>query len=134
MAVAATGFNAQIGQEQFMKLLAAQLTYQNPLEPTSQEDFLGQLAQFSTLSGIEQLNANFEDQLKLQSLTQGAGLVGKNVTYYSQVTKAEASGVVEAARVVEGSLVLQINGEKVPIGDIHSVLGSAPPPTESAAQ
>jgi len=111
-----------------MKLLAAQLTYQNPLEPTSQEDFLGQLAQFSTLSGIEQLNSNFEDLFKLQSLTQGAGLVGKNIQYYSQVSQTEASGVVEAASVVKGGLVVQVNGEKIPIGDVSSIL-AAPPQT-----
>jgi len=129
MAVAAsTGFNSQIGQDQFLKLMAAQLSYQNPLEPTSQEDFLGQLAQFSTLSGIEQLNSNFDDLFKLQALTQGASLVGKNVTYYSQVTKADASGVVDAASVVKGSLVVQVNGENVALGDVSSVVSTLPEP------
>jgi len=127
MAIAAsTGFNSQIGQDQFLQLMAAQLSYQNPLEPTSQEDFLGQLAQFSTLSGIEQLNSNFDDLFKLQALTQGASLVGKNVTYYSQVTKADASGVVEAASVVKGSLMVQVNGENVALGDVSSVVSTLP--------
>ncbi|WP_437227790.1 flagellar hook assembly protein FlgD [Planctomicrobium sp. SH661] len=127
MAVAIpSGFNSQIGQEQFLKLLAAQLAHQNPLEPTSQEDFLGQLAQFSTLSGIEQLNSNFADLVKLQSLTEGASLVGKNVKYFSNVSKADEMGVVQAASVVQGSLVLTINGEQVPLGDISSVMSSMP--------
>lgn len=128
MAVAApSGFNSQIGQDQFLKLMAAQLANQNPLEPTSQEDFLGQLAQFSTLSGIEQLNSNFGDMVKLQSLTQGASLVGKNIKYYSNITKADATGVVEAASVIDGSLVVSVNGEKVALNDISSVLSSLPP-------
>jgi len=122
MAVAATtGFNSQIGQEQFMKLLAAQLTYQNPLEPTSQEDFLGQLAQFSTLSGIEELNSNFGDLVKLQSLTQGASLVGKNVTYFSNLTKDNQHGVVTSASIENGGLVVTVNGEKVQLSDVQSV-------------
>jgi len=122
----ATGFNSQIGQDQFMKLMAAQLSYQNPLEPTSQEDFLGQLAQFSTLSGIEQLNSNFDDLFKLQSLTQGASLVGKNITYFSQANKADATGVVSAASVVDGGLVVQVNGEKVALSDITGIVSTLP--------
>jgi flagellar basal-body rod modification protein FlgD len=121
---AASGFNSQIGQQQFLNLLTAQLIHQNPLEPTSQEDFLGQLAQFSTLSGIEQLNYSFESMFKLQSLTQGATLVGKNVQYFSKSSGEKTTGIVEAASVEKGELVLTINGEKVGISDITSVLTS----------
>ena len=59
-------------RDDFMQLLVTQLRNQDPLEPVAQHEFLGQLAQFSTLEGIEKLNANFEDMLKLQTLAQGA--------------------------------------------------------------
>ncbi len=121
MATTATGFNSQIGQQQFLQLLAAQLTYQNPLEPTQQEDMLGQLAQFSTLSGIEELNANFEELFKLQALTQGAGLIGKQVTYYSPTKQTEEIGIVESASVADGKLVVTVNGEKIGLGNISKV-------------
>lgn len=123
---AASGFNSQLGQQQFLSLLTAQLVHQNPLEPTSQEDFLGQLAQFSTLSGIEQLNYSFESMFKLQSLTQGASLVGKNVQYFSKAAGEKTTGIVDAASVEKGELVLTINGEKVAISDISSVLTTPP--------
>jgi flagellar basal-body rod modification protein FlgD len=126
--VTSTGFNSQIGQDQFMKLLAAQLSYQNPLEPIPQEDMLGQLAQFSTLSGIESLNANFSELYKLQSLTQGASLVGKQVSYYSELTQTTLTGTVNSASVENGSLILNINGEKVKLDNVTSV-GTAPAPT-----
>ena len=71
----------------------------------------------------------FADMVKLQSLTQGASLVGKNVTYYSQATKADASGVVEGASVVNGGLVVQVNGERVPLGDVSGVLAALPEET-----
>lgn len=123
MAVAApSGFNGQIGQDQFLKLMAAQMANQNPLEPTSQEDFLGQLAQFSTLSGIEQLNSNFDAMVKLQSLTQGASLVGKHVTYFSNQTKANATGMVQAASIKDGNLMVTVNGEQVSLNDVSSVI------------
>jgi len=127
--VTSTGFNSQIGQDQFMKLLAAQLSYQNPLEPIPQEDMLGQLAQFSTLSGIESLNANFSDLYKLQSLTQGASLVGKQVSYYSELSQTNLTGTVNSASVEDGSLILSINGEKVKLDNITSVGTTATPAT-----
>ena len=125
MAITPTNFNSQIGQEQFLQLLVSQLQYQNPLEPTKQENFLGQLAQFSTLSGIEQLNTSFEDMVKLQSLTQGASLVGQEVEYYSEETKDQVTGVVTAARLKEGSLVLTVGNEEVALSDVLAVVGQA---------
>ncbi|HWL08230.1 MAG TPA: flagellar hook capping FlgD N-terminal domain-containing protein [Planctomicrobium sp.] len=129
MAVASTGFNSQIGQQQFLQLMAAQLMYQNPMEPMAQEDMLGQLAQFSTLSGIESLNANFEELFKLQALTQGAGLIGKQVTYFSSLSQSNQVGLVEAASVKDGKLVITVNGEQIKIDDISKI--GIPPATEA---
>ncbi|WP_437187429.1 flagellar hook assembly protein FlgD [Planctomicrobium sp. SH668] len=125
MNVGASTFNSSIGQDQFLKLMAAQMANQNPLEPTSQEDFLGQLAQFSTLSGIEQLNANFEGLFRLQSLTQGASLVGREVEYFSATSNSNKSGVIESARVVNQNVVLTIGGVDVSLNDVVKVMGNA---------
>ena len=76
-----TTTSADVSRGQFLKLLVAQLQAQDPLEPVKDQEFTAQLAQFSTLEGIEKLNANFGDMLALQQVTQGAGLLGKNVTY-----------------------------------------------------
>ncbi len=117
----ASVFNSQLGQQQFLQLLTAQLAHQNPMEPMEQTDMLSQLAQFSSLGGIESLNQNFSELFKLQSLTQGAGLVGKQVTYYSEVTRSEQTGVVQSASAVDGKLVLTINGERIGLDNISAV-------------
>ncbi|WP_437191311.1 flagellar hook capping FlgD N-terminal domain-containing protein [Planctomicrobium sp. SH527] len=121
MATSATGISSQLGQQQFLQLMTAQLMYQNPLEPTKQEDFLGQMAQFSTLSGIESLNANFSELFKLQSLTQGAGLIGNEVTYYSKITQSNKTGIVTSASVNNGKLEVSVNNEKVSLDDISRI-------------
>jgi flagellar basal-body rod modification protein FlgD len=117
-----TGMNAKLGQEQFLQLMMAQLNYQNPLEPVKQEDFLSQMAQFSTLSGIETLNANFSEMFRLQSLTQGADLLGKEISYFSRVSQQDTTGTVEAVKVQNGKLVLNVNGENLGIDDVNAVL------------
>lgn len=117
----ANEFNADIGRTQFLQLLVSQLQYQNPLEPTQQEEFLGQLAQFSVLDGVEQMNVNFESLIKLQSLSQGADLVGRDIEFISPITNDKDTGVVEAAKVINGELNVTVEGVDVPLSKVISV-------------
>jgi len=49
----------ELAQEDFMKLMVTQLTHQDPFKPMENGDFLAQIAQFSSVSGLEQLNESF---------------------------------------------------------------------------
>ncbi len=53
-------FDSKIGRNQFLQLFAAQLQHQDPTQPQGQQEFLQQLAQFSTVEGIENLNSGFD--------------------------------------------------------------------------
>lgn len=110
-------------RDQFMHLLITQVQNQNPLEPTSQEDFLMQLSQFSMVEGIENLNARFDQMLQVQELTQGAQLVGQTVEYVS--SGGTAQGVVQSVRVADGSLELTIDGNRAPLNDVLAVTQAA---------
>lgn len=120
MAISLSGAQAR---DQFLHLLVTQLQNQNPLEPTSQEDFLMQLSQFSMVEGIENLNLRFDQMLKVQELSQGAQLVGKTVEFVS--ANGTARGVVEAARLVNGDLTLTVGGRSVPLNDVTAVVQAA---------
>lgn len=125
--ISAAGFNSSIGEQQFLQLMAAQLQYQNPLDPVQQQDMLSQLAQFSTLGGIEKLNSNFDDLFRLQSLTQGAGLVGKTVKYISVATGEVATGTVDRAGLSGGKLAVTVNGEDVSLDYLLAVVSDTAP-------
>lgn len=75
----------QLGQNAFLKLLVTQLTNQDPLDPQDQSQFLAQLAQFSTVEGINNIQTS-------QSRQQAAGLLGKTVD--AMVVKDNATHVV----------------------------------------
>lgn len=114
---------ADVSRDQFLKLLVAQLQAQDPLEPIKDQEFTAQLAQFSTLAGIEKLNANFDDFFALQQLTQGASLIGKSVNF--SLNGSAQSGQVDGFSVADGQLQLQVGGQLVPIGEVQGMTAAA---------
>lgn len=114
---------AQASQQQFLQLLVAQVQHQDPLEPIQQEDFIQQLAQFSTLEGIEKLNAQFGDLLELQQLTDGAQLVGRSVRF--PVDGTSVVGRVDEVTSINGRLNVVVDGQAVPLSSIQSILEAA---------
>jgi flagellar basal-body rod modification protein FlgD len=75
----AGGRSDQLNVQDFLRVLAAQLQNQDPLEPTKNEQFLAQTAQFTQLEQTQQLNARIDSLLRVQSATQSIGLLGKTV-------------------------------------------------------
>ena len=71
-----------LGLEQFLKIMTTQLQSQDPLEPMDNGDFLGQIAQFGTVTGIENLNesfSSFSDSITSGQALQAGSLVGREV-------------------------------------------------------
>lgn len=74
--------NKDMGQADFLELMLTQIKHQNPLDPMEGEEFVAQLAQFSTVQGIETLNASFSSvaaALQSDQFLQASGLVGQDV-------------------------------------------------------
>jgi flagellar basal-body rod modification protein FlgD len=77
-----TSGKQELGQEQFLKLLTTQMTHQDPNKPMENGDFLAQMAQFSTVEGIGDLNdsfSSFANSLSSGQALQAASLVGQSV-------------------------------------------------------
>ena len=106
----------ELGQDQFMQLLVQQMANQDPLSPTSDTDFIAQLAQFSMLNSI---NAMSESMTQ----TQMYDLVGKEVYIYadSSHTSIGGYGLVEGVVTLSGKNYLLIGGEAYEMGDIAGV-------------
>ncbi len=72
----------ELGQEDFLKLMTTQLQNQDPFKPMENGDFLAQIAQFSTVSGIGDLQKSFDslsESLVSNQALQAATLVGRKV-------------------------------------------------------
>lgn len=110
----------KLGQEQFLKLMTTQLTHQDPLKPMENGDFLGQMAQFSTVSGIQDLQTSFADfasSLSSDQALKAASLVG----HY--VNAASDSGLLEAGGTIKGNFDLPDSSPNVNVKIIDSTTG-----------
>ena len=117
-----TDFDPDKSYQQFMQLMVAQIQYQDPLDPVSQESTTAQLAQISTVSGISELNLQFSQLLQMQTLFDGAQLVGQHVEYNSPVSGESTRGQITEARVAGGELDLSVNGEHISLADVLAVV------------
>ena len=117
-----TGALSGIGQDQFLQLLIAQLKNQDPLSPVDNSQFITQLASLNTVKGLQDLNASFGQQLKLQQLTEGANLIGKTIEYLPTGATERRAGTVGSVEVQNGSFVLQVGSDRVTLDQIQSVI------------
>ena len=114
-----------IGKDGFIKLLITQLQNQDPLEPMSNEDFAAQLAQFSSLEQMQNLNDSFGKLMDLTRIGSSASLIGKGVSYLDLSTGLNSSGVVEKVILKSDGLYFSINGKQVSADHVQEV-GQAP--------
>lgn len=115
---------AQLGRDTFLGLLTTQLRYQDPLEPVENTEMVAQLAQFSSLEQMTQLNESFGllsgniDQLNFIS---GSSLLGRTV---SGVTEdgLPVSGEVERIELVGSLVYLTVNGERISMAGVTGIV------------
>ena len=127
-----TSANSALGKDAFMKLLVSQLKNQDPMAPTDNSQTLAQLAQFSSLEQMQQLNDNVvglallqQNNALMSQLTQSSALIGQSVKYTDPSTNAVRTGTVNSIKIKDNLAVLSIGGEDVPLGNITEVLGAS---------
>lgn len=98
--------NQELGKNEFMELMIAQLKNQNPLEPQDNGDFIAQLAQFSSLEEMQKLSGNVDDvvgQFRSTQALQASAMVGRTVLVPSQVGLMDAEGGLKGVVQVPAS-------------------------------
>jgi flagellar basal-body rod modification protein FlgD len=89
-----------LGQDDFLRLMVTQIKNQDPTKPMDPTQFLNQLAQFSTVSGISDLNTTMQgvaQGLQTGQVMQAAGLVGHRVLVPGTVGRLSATASLEGA-------------------------------------
>ncbi len=102
-----------INQDDFLKLLVAQLSAQDPMNPVSDTDFAAQMAQFSTLQQTQTMQ-------KDMSGMQAASLLGKNVEVQNAKGQIDI-GAVSAITLQSGTPSVIVNGQSYDLSQILAV-------------
>ena len=117
-----SGNNAlgKLGSDAFLKLLVAQLKYQDPMKPQDSSQFMAQTAQFTSLSKLTNIDQTNTAMLGAQGFLQAAALVGRNVTYTS-ADGTEATGLVQSASFGPDGPTLRVGDKDVPIAEVSKI-------------
>ncbi len=110
--------NSSLDKEAFLQLLVAQMKYQDPLEPTSNTEYISQLATFSSLEEMQNLNSTME-------AAQAADLVGKQVIIKVTGATGETSyktGQVDFIIRENGKTYLSVDNGLYSIHDLDTVV------------
>ena len=97
---------AGVTQDDLFKILLTQLSYQDPLKPLDNQQFIAQLAQFTNLEQTRQLNDNVQSMLTVQAADQSIGLLGKTVEVRS--SSGSQIGQVTTITFDQGTPVLTV--------------------------
>lgn len=107
-----------LGMEDFLKILLTQLTYQDPLKPMDNQQFMAQMAQFTSLEQTQQLNSKIDTLITNQAALQSVGLIGRTVdvltngsTLTGTVSSLSLSGTspLLSVRTTAGALLSDIS-------------------------
>lgn len=122
----------ELGKTAFLELMIAQVQNQDPLEPAKNEAFIAQLAQFSSVEGIQNLNESMDSMVstfRASAAVDAAALVGRNVLIPTNQTALNTDGGIGGSVSLTeavGGLTVTIensNGQTVQRVD----LGARPP-------
>lgn len=116
----ATGQNAttttktsELGKDDFLKLLVAQLQSQDPLNPMEDKDFISQMAQFTSLEQMKNMNMAVQ-------ITQATSYIGKQVTWDDDAG-VQQTGIVKSVRIVSGEPQIVVGDQTIALAKVTSV-------------
>ena len=123
---AGTG-SSQLDQDAFLKLLVAQLKYQDPTSPSDATQFLSETAQFAVVQKLDALSALNQKVLDAGKAQTAAALIGKQVTFTDVAGKTH-TGTVTGTTLGSQIPNLTIDGQAVSLDDVTAV-GTVPTTT-----
>lgn len=127
-ATKSTRNTGELGKDDFLKLLITQVQYQDPLNPTTDTDFIAQMAQFSSLEQMQNLNMSFAYQSGLSMMGK---FISADITDPVTGDTKYVDGIVESVRIINSEVYAVVGEDDVPLDKIHRVLDASGSPTGS---
>jgi flagellar basal-body rod modification protein FlgD len=117
------GNGQELGKDQFLSILITQLRHQDPLQPMQDREFIAQMAQFTSLEQL--MNINTQLTAMSQSLGAASSLIGKQISWmYKPEDGSESvmkSGIVDSIIVREGVHYAKVGDSEVSLDQIMKI-------------
>jgi flagellar basal-body rod modification protein FlgD len=113
----------QFGKDTFLKLLVAQLKYQNPLQPQDGSEFLAQTAQFTMVEKLSSLESESKSSLAANQMLAATSMIGHEVKYKDNDGN-DQTGVVTSVKVTSNGPLMHIGDNDISynaIEEVHSI-------------
>lgn len=112
-----------LNQDDFLKLLIAQMTAQDPLNPQSNTDFAAQMAQFTALEQTRTMASDMSDMRTQQAFAQASSMLGRTVELLQADGQTTTGGVVQSVQVDPntGGPLLVVNGTTYTLSQVLSI-------------
>ena len=120
---ATRNIDPELGREAFLQLLVLELQNQDPLEPLGNQDMLAQLAQFSALEQMQNLNdefAMFSGNIDQLNFIAASGLVGQEIAAVD-ITGQPVSGVVSSVHQEDSMIYLTVGDHMVAMAGVVAI-------------
>jgi flagellar basal-body rod modification protein FlgD len=111
---------SSLGKDDFLKILTIQLSNQDPSSPMDDKDFIAQMATFSSLEQMTNLNDAFEKFSNLQ-MGQYASAIGKEITWTPDGSSTPTTGIVTGVSTENGNYYYLVNDQKVPMEQVTEI-------------
>ena len=108
----------QMGKDEFLTLLIAQLSHQDPTNPMDNTEFVAQMAQFSSLEQVSSMSSSFSKMAAFINSSEAAATLGKTVEL--DIGDTNVQGIVEGATRGENPQVL-VNGMYYSMDKIRAI-------------
>ena len=116
---------SSLGLQDFVRVLTTQLTYQDPLKPMDNQEFMAQVAQFTALEQSQQLNDRLQQLIENQAALQSVGLIGRSVEFSTAAGRSIGTVTALALQGEAPLLTVSLSGgtvvNDVALGQVLSV-------------
>lgn len=115
------GEKSGLGKDSFLKLLVTELRHQDPTKPMEDKEFIAQMAQFSSLEQMSNLNKEMKNLVLSSKSSEAYGILGKDIEAYDPVQKKAIKGTVNSVFYKGEEVMIGIGKEEISMKNIHSV-------------
>ncbi|MBI3099749.1 MAG: hypothetical protein HYY93_16180 [Planctomycetes bacterium] len=111
---------SKLTREQFLKILTAQMSKQDPLNPITDQDFIGQMASLQNLEAVSALTEGIKSMQKSQEIGAASALIGKTIRGTSD-SRLPIQGVVSQVTINGAEVRLVVDGETVSMDNVTEI-------------